>query len=154
MLRPSRCTALAFAFFVSASLAAPLTAPLTAQPRLSNDSLELARSWSTWFLTGRADSLAAKMSAEVLQAHGGLSGIIDAQAMVAERAGMQKAVIEERFVWRNGRRQYWRTMEMTTLPEPFVLRFVMLETGMIAGVGLGPLSAVPPIDSGGPAIKP
>jgi hypothetical protein len=129
------------------ALAAPLGAPLAAQSKLPNDSLELGRRWSEWFLTGRADSIASKMSAEVLQASGGLSGIIDAQAMVAERAGAAKLLMEEKFVWRNGRRQYWRTMQMTTLPEPFVLRFVMSTDGMITGIGLGPLSAAPPIDS-------
>ena len=85
---------------------------------------------------------------------GGRAGIVDAQAMVADRAGVEKRVIEERFVWRNGRRQYWRVMEMSGLAEPFVLRFVMDEEGRIAGIGLGPQSATPPVDSGGVAIKP
>ncbi|MDH5234529.1 MAG: hypothetical protein OEW77_06175 [Gemmatimonadota bacterium] len=42
---------------------------------------------------------------------------------------------------------------MTTLPEPFVLRFVMLEDGSIDGIGMGPESATPPADSGGVAIR-
>ncbi len=136
------------------ALTAALTAPLAAQGKLPDDSVGLGRKWSTWFLNGYADSLAASMAADVLQATGGVSGIIDAQAMVAERAGVVKSVMEEKFVWRNGRRQYWRTMVMTTLPEPFVLRFVMGLDGKIGGVGLGPLSQTPPIDSSGPPLKP
>jgi hypothetical protein len=154
MLRFDRWSALALVLCAGGLLAGPLSAPLAAQAKLPDDSVALGRQWSTWFLTGRADSLASRMSAEVLQAHGGVSGIIDAQAMVAERAGLMKSVMEEKFVWRNGRRQYWRTMVMSVLPEPFVLRFVMGEDGRIVGVGLGPLSAAPPVDSSGPPLKP
>ncbi len=125
-----------------------------AQQRLPSDSLAIARRWSGWFLTGHADSLAATATPDFLADMGGVDGLRDAQGMVAQRAGLAMRVIEERFVWRNGRRQYWRTMEMTNFPEPFVMRFVMLESGRLAGLGLGPLSAVPAADSGGPAIKP
>ena len=128
--------------------------PAAAQRPLPADSLARGRTWSFWFSAGQADSLVAHLIPEVLQQMGGRAGIVDAQAMVADRAGVEKRVIEERFVWRNGRRQYWRVMEMSGLAEPFVLRFVMDEEGRIAGIGLGPQSATPPVDSGGVAIKP
>ena len=130
------------------------TLDVEAQQRLPADSLAIARRWSGWFLTGHADSLAAAATPEFLAEMGGVDALRDAQGMVAQRAGLAMRVIEERFAWRNGRRQYWRTMEMTTFPEPFVLRFVMLENGRLTGLGLGPLSAVPAADSSGPVIKP
>lgn len=160
MRRPTRRTALASiartarTLTLAALAAAALAAPAAAQAKLPNDSLELGRKWAEWFLTGRADSVAAYMMPDALASVRGVSGIQEGQAMVAERAGSFKKLIEERFVWRNGARQYWRVMEMTVIPEPFVLRFVMRSDGLIAGIGLGPLSAVPPIDSSGPSIKP
>ena len=150
MPRSVRWTLIALALLITA----PFVAPLAAQAKLPNDSLELGRKWSLWFLGGRADSLASAMAPDMLQSHGGVAGITEAQAMVAERAGLMKSVMEEKFVWRNGQRQYWRTMAMSVLPEPFLLRFVMTSDGRISGVGLGPLSEAPPVDSSGPAIKP
>jgi hypothetical protein len=139
----------AFARSSRAALVVALLASLphrsvAAQQRLPVDSLSVARRWSGWFLTGHADSLAVRATPEFLAEMGGVEGLRDAQGMVAQRAGLAMRVIEERFVWRNGRRQYWRTMEMTNFPEPFVMRFVMLEDGRLSGLGLGPLSAVPP----------
>lgn len=125
-----------------------------AQRPLPADSLARARTWSFWFMAGAVDSLTSRMLPDVLQQMGGRDGLAQAQAMVAERAGVEKRVIEERFVWRNGRRQYWRVMETSAMEEPFVLRFVMDEEGRIAGIGLGPKSATPPVDSGGVAIRP
>ena len=148
--RTSACT-LAAALGAALMLA---SAPAAAQGPLPADSLSRARTWSFWFMAGVPDSIAAHMLPDVLTSIGGRTGLVDAQAMIAERAGTEKRLVEERFVWRNGKRQYWRVMEMTTLPEPFVLRFVMDEQGRIAGLGLGPQSATPPVDSGGVAIKP
>lgn len=131
------------------ALGAPL---LEAQKSLPADSLELGRTYARWFMAGGTDSLLAVMRPDLIASLGGRAGVLDGQAMVATRAGAESGLIEERFVWRNGQRQYWRKMQMTVLEEPFLLRFVILEDGGIGGIGMGPASAAPPVDSGGAAI--
>jgi hypothetical protein len=65
---------------------------------------------------------------------------------LAVRAGTETAVLEEKFVKRNGRTQYWRTARFSDFPEPILLRWVIDAEGKITGLGLGPLSQAPPID--------
>jgi hypothetical protein len=65
---------------------------------------------------------------------------------IATRAGNEVSVIEEKFITRNGARQYWRTAKMDILEEPFLLRWVISPEGKIAGIGMGPASQAPPID--------
>jgi hypothetical protein len=66
--------------------------------------------------------------------------------MLTMRAGTETAVIEEKFVKRNGATQYWRTAKFTDMSEPILLRWVITPEGKIGGLGLGPLSQAPPID--------
>ncbi len=62
------------------------------------------------------------------------------------RAGSETEVIEERFRMRKGRPQYWRTARFTDLDQPLLIRFVIDDAGLIAGVGFGPASQAPPTD--------
>jgi len=130
-----------------------LVPTLGAQQPLPADSLELGRKYAFWFLTGAVDSLTAHMTPDVAQALGGRAGLLDGHTMVATRAGIEVRLLEERFAWRNGQRQYWRRMQMSVLEEPFLLRFVLRADGSIGGLGMGPASAAPPVDSGGAAIR-
>lgn len=126
---------------------------IEAQAPLPKDSLELGRKYAFWLMSGTADSLVANMRPDVVAALGGRDGLLEGTATIANRAGTEVRVIEERFIWRNGQRQYLRKSQMSILPEPFVLRFVMLADGSVAGIGMSPESAAPPADSGGPAIR-
>jgi hypothetical protein len=119
---------------------------MQAQERLPSDSMEIGRKYSTWFYTGMADSLLAHMDSGVVANGMSVAEIEQAMTNVATRAGNEVSVIEEKFITRNGRRQYWRTSKMDTLDEPFLLRWVIDSNGKIAGVGIGPLSQAPPID--------
>jgi len=123
-------------------------------PPLPVDSLQRGRSYARWFLAGQADSLFAVVMP-------GISGPLSSRATLA--AAMQEAasqlggggaVVEERFAWRNGQRQYWHTFTAPAVPEPVVMRFVMGADGRVRGFGMSLQSQVPPADSGGPAIKP
>jgi hypothetical protein len=118
-------------------------ATLQAQERLPADSMELGRKYTMWFYTGMADSLIAHMADKT-----GVSPdeIMQALAQMTERAGDEVAVVEEKFITRNGRRQYWRTSTFNKMTEPFLLRWVISPQGEIDGVGMGPLSEAPPID--------
>lgn len=142
-------------FVLSASTALAQQAPKAASPTkpLPADSLELGRRFSSWMFTANIDSLMVYMRPELVADIGGRDGIAAGQQTIAERAGTEVRVIEERFIWRNGKRQYLRKSQMTILPEPFVLRFVMNDDGSIDGIGMGPESATPPADSGGVAIR-
>jgi len=142
-------TAVAFGVEASAQVAAPAqpTKPLPA------DSLERARRYAFWMMGGSADSVLAHMSEGMRTQVGGKAWIETQQAQIAERAGAEKAVVEERFAWRHDQRQYWRTMAMSALDEPFLLRIVMAPSGEIIGMGMSPASMAPPADSAGPPIR-
>ena len=132
-----------------------LVAPpfLHAQSRLPDDSLARGRRYATWFLTSQIDSLTANMSPGTLTALGGRDGLTQRMAEIAARAGQVTGVVEERFVWRNGQRQYWRVVNTTGVSEPVAIRIVISSKGEMIGFGANPLSSVPPIDSGGPPIR-
>lgn len=118
---------------------------LHAQQKLPADSMELGRKFSVWFYTGQADSLHAYMTAEG-QADMTVDDIERQMLQVATRAGNEVSMIEEKFITRNGARQYWRTSKMDVMPEPFLLRWVITPEGKIGGAGMGPASQAPPID--------
>lgn len=118
---------------------------LHAQERLPADSMELGRKYTLWFYTNLPDSLLAHMDS-ASRARMTIAEIEQTMAQVAIRAGNEVSVIEEKFITRNGARQYWRTAKMDIMEEPFLLRWVITPKGEIAGVGMGPLSQAPPID--------
>ena len=67
-------------------------------------------------------------------------------AELSLRAGEEVEVIEEKFVTRNGDRQYWRTAKFSNIGEPILLRWVINAKGKYAGMGLGLARQAPPID--------
>lgn len=124
--------------------ATPAARPKPAQ--LPPDSLERARKYTGWLYTSQTDSLFAYMdtaSQRELKVPAALEGTV---AQLATRAGSEEQLIEERWITRNGRRQYWRKAKFTGLAEPFLVRWVIDPSGTIGGLGLGPASQAPPID--------
>ena len=107
--------------------------------------MELGRKYSMWFYTGMADSLLAHMDS-ANRSTMTVAEIEEVMSRVAARAGNEVSVVEEKFITRNGARQYWRASKMDILEEPFLLRWVITPKGEIGGVGIGPLSQAPPID--------
>jgi hypothetical protein len=128
-----------------------LPAAAGAQAKPKPDSLALARQFTAWFYTGDVDSLLAHYPADSRDSTARQSLRRDMD-MLALRAGVETAVIEEKFVMRNRRPQYWRTAKFSSMDEPILLRWVISPEGEIIGMGLGPLSQAPPIDP--PAAKP
>ena len=125
------------------ALQAPPAPPAPSPQR--PDSLTLARRYTAWFYTGQFDSLVAHHPAEVRDTtlRQRLSQRLEEMTL---RAGSETAVIEEKFVMRNGQPQYWRTARFSEFPEPLLVRWVINDKGEITGMGLGPLSQAPPID--------
>lgn len=129
----------------AASGAAP--APAAARPPLPADSLAIARRFAGWFISNQADSLFAALPADGRREMGSSAAIADQLAQIAARAGSELSVVEERWVRRNGLRQYWRISRYSDFTdEPVVVRFVIMPDGSLGGIGVNPLSAVPPID--------
>lgn len=124
----------------------------TAQTRLPADSLERIRRYTDWFLAGQLDSVWAHVNA---RGRGAFTRelLAERRAMMAQATGGTFELVEERFVWRGGARQYWRTMRSPAAPEDFVLRWVVGSDGELEGMGLNLASGVPPVDSGGPVIR-
>jgi hypothetical protein len=149
--------ALAFAL-VPALVAVVLASPLSAQagasgapaPRakpapLPADSMEIARKYTQWLYTAMADSLAAH-GTEDAKAEMTKEFYTNALLQITTNAGAEETVLEEKFVTRNGARQYWRTAKFSGYAEPVMIRWVITPKGEIAGLGMNPESQAPPID--------
>ena len=123
---------------------APVARPKPAQ--LPADSMELARKYAIWLYTARADSMLAHMDSASKAQPNMMRTIEDGSAQLAMNAGTEVIVLEEKFITRNGNRQYWRKAQFTNMTEPFLLRIVMNAKGQMAGMGMSPASQAPPID--------
>jgi hypothetical protein len=142
--------------FWSLILAVGITAPLSAQaaparvpppPKLDYDSLAFARQVTQWFLYADVDSLWAHSDTSLQSAYGGNKEVwADQVAQFALQFGQESSLIEERWVQRLGRRQYWRIMKLTESGEPIALRWVLLPGKKVPGFGINPVSALPPVD--------
>ncbi len=123
-------------------------APAAGQAATSVDSLASARQYTRWLYAGQAESLVVHLSD---RAKTGEFGRLDFWArsrdMIVERAGLEFAVLDETWKLRNGRWQYWRTAQFSSMNEPLLVRWVLDATGRIDGLGLGPLSQAPPTDN-------
>lgn len=122
------------------SAAKPKPLPLPA------DSFDLARKYTKWFYERQIDSLVAHHVADLRQQPGLATRISSSIDELATRAGKELWVSDERFVTRNGQRQYWRTATFSDFPEPLIFRWVMTSSGEISGLGMGPQSQAPAID--------
>ena len=116
-----------------------------AQMNLPPDSLTLGRKYVDWLLEGQVDSLHAHMTPEV-QARISIDHITGQSDMIAMRAGVRLDILEEMYVMRNGKPQYWQTTSFSEIEEPLVFRFVIEPDGRISGVGINPQSQNPPVD--------
>jgi len=152
MRRTSLVTPL-LALIVTASAAAAQGSTTTAASRpappapLPADSFDLARKYTRWFYEQQVDSLVAHHSPEGRSDAGLPARLVNSHKELAERAGKEVWVTDERFITRNGQRQYWRTATFSGFNEPLLVRWVMNSKGEITGLGLGPKSSAPPIDS-------
>lgn len=131
--------------------ALPAQAPQasTSRPKpaqLPPDSMEIARKYTEWLYTNLADSLVAHSDSTVRARPGAKQQFEGMVADLATRAGTEKLVLEEKFITRNGARQYWRTAMFSDFAQPLLLRWVIGPRGELLGVGMGPLSQAPPID--------
>jgi hypothetical protein len=120
-------------------------APLQSQQSpAASDSLALARRWTKLFYESKLDSLILYVPqgsrTELAREFSNYA------EMMRSRAGTEISIVEERFIRRNGNRQYWRTANFSNAPEPLLLRWVVSASGELMGIGLGPLSQAPPID--------
>ena len=108
--------------------------------------MQLGRKYVMWLYTARADSLLAHMDSASKAQPNMARMIEDGSARLAVSAGTEEQVLEEKFITRNGNRQYWRKAQFSNMSEPFLVRIVMNARGEMAGVGMGPASQAPPID--------
>jgi hypothetical protein len=121
-------------------------APRPAQPQLPSDSLQRARKYVAWLFNSQNDSLWASLDSLVKPQLESPAVFDELAADLAIRAGSEDRLIDERWVNRLGKRQYWRTSKYSDADEPFILRLVILPNGKLAGMGLNALSAAPPTD--------
>jgi hypothetical protein len=132
----------------------PNTLPATQQPAahasplppLPADSFALARKYTKWFYDRQIDSLLAHHVEQARQQPDIRTRLAASIDELASRAGKEVWVTDERFITRNGQRQYWRTATFSDFREPLLFRWVMNSRGEITGIGMGPLSQAPTID--------
>jgi hypothetical protein len=108
--------------------------------------MELGRKYALWIYTVQTDSVIAHMDSASRGQPGLAKNIEDGAAQLAMSAGSEESVIEEKFITRNGNRQYWRKAKFSIAPEPMVIRIVMNAKGEMMGLGMNPASQTPPID--------
>ena len=108
--------------------------------------MELGRKYAAWLYTARADSVIAHMDSASRAQPGVAKSIQDGAAQLAVGAGTEDKVLEEKFITRNGNRQYWRKAQFSVAPEPMVIRIVMNAKGEMMGMGVNPASQTPPVD--------
>src|SRR5262245_49570791 len=106
-----------FALLATATLATSLQA----QSPLPSDSLARVRRYSEWFFSGQIDSLWANVNDRGRRAISGPEQLTQRRSQFTQAAGLPVEVVEERFVWRGGARQYWRTIRATSAPELVML---------------------------------
>jgi len=109
------------------------------------DSLAVARKYTVWFYTGQVDSLWAHQSADAKKSSPPAE-LMATLIQVTGDVGVEEKVIEERFVRRLGKTQYWRTAQFSGGGEPFMVRLVLTPQGELAGFGFNPRSQAPTID--------
>jgi hypothetical protein len=132
---------------VAAGLVLVFALPLTAQEaRLPADSMEIGRQYTKWFLAYEADSLWAHMTPEMQERHGSTDRLVEMMDQVALQVGTEVEVLEERYVTRNGKPQFWHTGLFSQLAEPIQIRWVIEPDGKISGAGINPASQAPPVD--------
>ena len=95
----------------------PSPAPAAAPQRLPADSLDIARRYANWFLSYQAESLFAHLPADDRQRAGSVADMNDQMMRFAAQAGTERELVEERWVRRNGKRQYWRKAVYSIAPD-------------------------------------
>jgi len=130
----------------TATTAATARPALPAPAALPPDSFDLARKYTKWFYDQQVDSLVAHHSPDGRKDAELPARLFKSYKGLTEHAGKEVWVTDERFITRNGQRQYWRTATFSAFAEPVLVRWVMNATGEITGLGLGPKSDAPPID--------
>lgn len=108
--------------------------------------MELARKYTLWIYTVQTDSVIAHMDSASRAQLGMARNIEDGVAQLTVSAGSEEKVLEEKFITRNGNRQYWRKAKFSIADEPMVIRIVMNAKGEMMGLGMNPASQTPPID--------
>jgi hypothetical protein len=129
---------------------APAPAPAAARPAppaaLPADSFDLARKYTQWFYDQQLDSLIAHHSAQIRNRPELAPQLASSFKSLTEHAGKEIWVTDERFITRNGQRQYWRTANYTGFDQPVLFRLVMNAKGELTGIGFGPKADAPPVD--------
>lgn len=120
-------------------------APLT--PAEEARFLALGKTYTRWFLGGKADSLLAVMAPETAEKVGGIDGVRDMMNQVAERAGAETKMTEEKMTRRNGRPQFWHAGQFSEFTDDeLVIRWIFDADGKITGAGFGPKGTTPAPD--------
>lgn len=131
--------------------AAPAAAAVAAPAKLTPDEeahfLDLGKTYTRWFLAGKADSMITAFTAESVEKMGGIDGLRNMMNQVAERAGVETKIVEEKLTRRNGRIQFWHAGLFSEFADDqLVLRWILDADGKISGAGAGPKAQTPAPD--------
>jgi len=132
----------------SVAIAQNSAVPAATGPTMASagtDSLAVARKYTVWFYTGQVDSLWAHQSADAKK-NSTPAELMSTLIQVTGDVGVEEKVIDERFVKRLGKTQYWRTAQFSGGGEPFMVRLALTPQGELAGLGFNPRSQAPTID--------
>lgn len=109
--------------------------------------LALGKTYTRWFLSGKADSMIAVFSPETMEKMGGIEGLRGMMNQVAERAGVETKITEEKMTRRNTRPQFWHAGIFSDFTQDeIVIRWIFDINGKITGAGFGPKTQAPAPD--------
>jgi hypothetical protein len=153
MTRLRALTTIAFAFAaVPLSAQTPTVAPAAAAPAPLTPAEEarffaLGKTYTRWFLSGKADSMLAVMAPETVEKVGGIDGMREMMNQIAERAGVETKMTEEKMTRRNGKPQFWHAGQFSEFADDeLVIRWIFDADGKITGAGFGPKGSTPAPD--------
>ena len=154
MARIRSLAALSALLLAAAPLAAQTTPAPAAAPAIPLSPadearfLALGKTYTRWFLTGKADSLMGAFAPEMAEKVGGVEGVQQMMNQIAERAGVETKVTEEKMTRRNGLPQFWHAGQFSELADDeLVIRWVFDKDGKIAGAGINPKANAPAPDA-------
>ncbi|MBI4500256.1 MAG: hypothetical protein HY700_03755 [Gemmatimonadetes bacterium] len=141
--RPRRITMRAGITTAAFLLTTAVSLPVLSQQSPAPDSLALARHYTAWFYAARFDRLHAHVAEAVRERFVREDALRNMLDQLVNNGGTEVEVLEEKFILRNGRPQYWRKAKFSLASEPMVLRRVISPEGEITGFGLSPESSAP-----------
>lgn len=111
---------------------------------LSDDPLELGRTYTSWLRAGEVESLWARFSPEARQLFGNTAGLRRFSEQVRKDAGSERTMLEERLIPWLGSQIYSRVASFTRMSEPVLVQWILDSEGLVLALLVQPVQEPAP----------